>query len=83
MKKIIAVAIVCAFFAAPVYANEFVAAQTKMLEKVTENMAKFEGNAAKIDFLTKKKECIEKATDAAGLTECKAKFNPKSLMEMK
>ncbi|HID69723.1 MAG TPA: hypothetical protein EYP35_04500 [Desulfobacterales bacterium] len=83
MKKIIAAAIVCAFFAAPVYANEFAAAQTKMLGKITNKMAKFEGNAAKIDFLTKKKECVEKATDVAGLTECKAKFNPKTLMEMK
>ncbi len=83
MKKIIAAVIVSAFLAAPVYASDFAAAQTAMLEKITGKITKFEGNEAKVDFLTKKKACVEKATDAAGLAACKTEFDPKKLMEMK
>jgi len=82
MKKIIAAVIVSAFLAAPVYASDFAGAQAAMLEKITGKMTASEGNAAKIDFLTQKKACVESATDAAGLAACKTKFDPKKLMEM-
>ena len=83
MKKIIVAAIVCAFFAAPVYANDFATAQAEMLGKITEKMTQFEGNVAKTDFLIQKKACVEHAVDVAGLAACTAQFDPKALMEMK
>ncbi len=83
MKKIIAAVIVCAFFAAPVYANDFATAQAEMLGKISEKMTQFEGNAAKIGFLTEKKVCVESATDVAGLAGCTAHFDSQKLMEMK
>ncbi|MCK5070524.1 MAG: hypothetical protein KAR01_08275 [Desulfocapsa sp.] len=83
MKKVIAAVIVSAFLAAPVYASDFATAQAAMLEAISGKVTKFEGNEAKIDFLTKKIVCVEKATDVAGLAACKAEFDPKKLMEMK
>ncbi len=72
MKKIIVAAIAIAFLAAPAFATDFKAAQSSMLEKITANMTKFKGDAAKTDLLTKKKACVEKAKDAKGLADCQA-----------
>ena len=79
MKKLILATVACAFLASPALANEFNDIQTKMLEGIVSDMATFKDNAAKIDFLTQKKECTEKATDIDGLKVCAAKFPQKQL----
>ena len=74
MKKLILATIACAFLASPAFANEFNVEQTKMLEQVTAQMENSIDDAAKMDFLTQKKACVEKATDSAGLKDCLATF---------
>ncbi len=83
MKRIIVLAIAGAFLTTPAFADTFKADQEAMLKKITAKMEKFKASPAKIDFLTKKKACVEKAKDAKGLADCKAKMPPEQLDKIK
>ena len=79
MKKLILASVACAFIASPALANEFNVEQTTMLDRIAGKMEKFKTDAAKMDFLIQKKECVEKAMDIDGLKVCLAKFSPEQL----
>ena len=76
MKKLILATVACAFIASPALANEFNVEQTRMLDKIAGKMENSKDNAAKMDFLTQKKACVEKAADMDGLKACLATFPP-------
>lgn len=79
MKKMILATVACVFLATPVLATEFNVAQTKVLDKLASNMEKFKDDAPKMDLLTQKKECVEKATDIDTLKVCLTKYSPEQL----
>jgi len=82
MKKLILAAVACAFLVSPALASEFNVMQTKVLDRIAGYMVDFKDDAAKMDFLTQKKECTEKATDIEQLKACLAKFPIEQLQAM-
>ncbi len=74
MKKLLVAAIACAFLASPVLANDFAAEQAKELGKIITQMDKMKDDTATMDFLAKKRNCVEKATTVEKLQECLAQF---------
>ena len=74
MKTLILTTVVCAFLAGPALADEFNVEQTKMLNRIAAKMEIFQDDAAKIDFLIQKKECVQKTTDIEGLKACLVQF---------
>ena len=82
MKKLILALVASAFLANPSLAGEFNVMQTKVLDQIASYMAEYEDDAEKMDFLTQKKECAEKATDTEQLKACLAKFPIEQLQAM-
>ena len=82
MKKLILATVACVFLASPVFADDFNMAQIKVLEKIASNMEIFKNDAAKMDLLSQKKECVEKATDIDTLTTCLSQFPQNQLQAM-
>lgn len=82
MKKLIFAAVACAFIASPALANEFNVMQTKVLDRIDGYMVQFKDDPAKMDFLTQKKQCTEKAADIEQLKTCLAKFPIEQLQAM-
>lgn len=74
MKKLILTVLLCTFIASPVFANDLVVEQANMLNKIAVKMKNAQGDAAHIDYLTKKKSCIEEAVTLDGLKDCIIKF---------
>ncbi len=74
MQKLVILALLCTFIASPVLANDFVIEQANMLTKIATKMENAQGDAASIDYLTKKKSCVNVATDLGGLKDCIIKF---------
>lgn len=74
MKKLIVAAIAGAFLASPVFASDFSAEQAKQLDMIAAQMLQYKEDAAKLDFLVQKNECVEKATDLDALKACLVKF---------
>ena len=74
MKKLVLVTIACITFACPVFASDFRAEQGKELDTIAEQMLQNKDDAAKMDFLIKKNECVEKAKDLQGLNVCLLRF---------
>jgi len=82
MKKLILATIASAVLVSPVLASDFNVAQTRILDRIAVYMDKYKDDASKMDFLTQKKECTEKATDIDGLKTCLAKFPLEQLSAM-
>ena len=82
MKKLILAAMAWAFLAGPAFAGEFNVMQTKVLDRINGYMVEFKDDPAKMDFLTQKKECAEKAADIEQLKVCLAKFPIEQLQAM-
>lgn len=74
MKKLILATLACVFLANPIFADDFNMAQIKVLEKIAAHMEIFKNDAVKMDILSQKKECVEKATDIDTLTTCLSRF---------
>ncbi len=80
MKKVIFAVLVCAFIASPVFAaGDFKMEQTMLINKITMTMDEFQNDAVKMDFLTQKKDCVEKAGSIGDLKECVAKYPAEQL----
>ena len=74
MKKLILATVACVFLASPVFADDLNMEQIKVLEKIAGNMDIFKNDEAKMNLLSQKKECVEKATDIDTLTICLSQF---------
>ncbi len=73
MKKLTLGLLAFAFIATPAFASDFQVEQTMLLNNITVDMDKFKDDAGKLETLTQKKACVEKATDLDGLKECVSK----------
>lgn len=82
MKKLVLAAIAGAFLVCPAYAGDFSAEQAKELEMIAEQMLQNKDDAAKMDILTQKKECVEKAADLDALQACLTEFTAEKLRGM-
>ena len=79
MKKLILATIACAFITSPALANDFAATQAKAIGNIITEMEKIGDNTAALDFLTDKRNCVEKSTNLEELKECIVKFQPQQL----
>ena len=79
MKKLILATIVCAIIVSPALAGDFAAEQAKTLGNIITQMDKMKDDPAKMDFLTKKRNCVEKATKVEELQKCLTQFPPEKL----
>jgi hypothetical protein len=76
MKKLILATIACAFIATPALANDFATEQAKELGSIIKEMDTMEHNSPAMDFLTDKRNCVEKSTNLEELQACVTKFQP-------
>jgi hypothetical protein len=74
MKKLILGTIACAFLVSPALASDFAADQAKELGKIIAKMDTVKNDPVKMDFITKKRNCVEKATNVEDLQKCIAEF---------
>lgn len=81
MKKLILAMLACAFIAGPALADDFATEQAKTLGDIIVKMDQAKGDAAVLDALTSKRNCVEAATDIKGLQECIAKYPVQQQME--
>ncbi len=70
MKKLLLAVIACGFIASPALANDFAAAQTKVLGDIITQMDQAKNDPAMLDALTVKRNCVEKATNVEELDNC-------------
>lgn len=82
MKKLVLIIIAGVFLACPVFASDFRAEQAKELDTIAEQMLQNKEDAAKLDFLIQKNECVERAKDLEGLKVCLLKFPAEKLQAM-
>lgn len=82
MKKFVLITIAAVFLASPVFASDFRAEQAKELDTIAEQMLQNKEDAAKLDFLIQKNECVERAKDLEGLKVCLLKFPEEKLQAM-
>lgn len=82
MKKLIVTAIAVVFCACPVFADDFRAEQAKELDLIASQMLQNRDDAAKLDFLIQKNECVEKAKDLEGLKLCLSKFSADKVKDL-
>ncbi len=74
MKKLILATVAFAFIASPALASKFDVIQAQMIDLISSYMELYKDDTKKMDFLTQKKVCMEKAVDTEDLKTCLSKF---------
>jgi outer membrane lipoprotein-sorting protein len=82
MKKLFLTALLSTFIVSPVFANDFVIEQVNMLTEIATKMENAQGDTASIDYLGKKKSCIEAATNMGELKDCVVKYPAAKLKDL-
>ncbi|MEN8198765.1 MAG: hypothetical protein ABFR63_01700 [Thermodesulfobacteriota bacterium] len=83
MKKLIYTVIACSLITTPAFADDFAAMQANKLGTITGKLEKYKENPQIVDYLNKKKACVEHATNADEFKACIEKFPPAKIEEMK
>jgi len=74
MKKVLLTALLCSFIASPILASDFVVEQANMLSRITTKLESSKDDTASIEYLTKKKSCVESAANMGDLNDCIIKY---------